>query len=168
MQLAHTFGTGGPEIELLIVAVALVVLGIVFFVRRTASPRASTLTVLAGVALGAGSFVVPGPTSSSAEGVGIAITSPPDGGTVTAGAPVEIEVDISGGTLTRSQDSTDPSAGHLHVFVDDKLDSMPTGASPKVELEPGEHTILVEFVDSRHVSYSPRVTDQVEVRARQP
>jgi hypothetical protein len=164
MQLAHTLGTGGPEIELLVVAVALIVLGVMFFMRRTASPRASTLTLLAGLALGAGSFIVSGPTSS-AEGIDLSITSPADGDAVPAGAPVKIEVDLRGASLTRSQDSSNPTAGHLHVFVDDKLDSMPTGAQPTIELDPGEHTVVVEFVDSRHVSYSPRVTDAIEVRA---
>jgi hypothetical protein len=53
----------------------------------------------------------------------------------------------------------------LHVYVDNELVSMPSSSSPTVTLRPGRHTIAVEFVDSRHVSYSPRVTDEIIVRA---
>jgi len=58
--LAHgaTHGSG-PDVELLFFGGALIVLGIVFFVQKSAKPQVSIVLVLAGLALGVGAFTVP-------------------------------------------------------------------------------------------------------------
>jgi hypothetical protein len=52
---------------------------------------------------------------------------------------------------------TDTTGGHLHLYINDKLQSMPYGLEVPVTLPPGSHTIKVEFVDERHAPYDPPI-----------
>jgi hypothetical protein len=98
--------------------------------------------------------------------VSIEITAPDDGTSVPAGRPLMVETDITRGELTAATESDDPTQGHLHVFVDDELISMPATPTQEVELEPGDHTIVVEFTTADHRSFEPRILDTIEVTAR--
>jgi hypothetical protein len=43
---------------------------------------------------------------------------------------------------------------------------MPSASTIPLELEPGRHTIVVEFTNADHSSRSPRVVDEIEVTAQ--
>jgi hypothetical protein len=164
--LAHAlFGNGGPDFDLLILAVALLaVAGYLFFQKSTR--RGVPVAIAAGgLVMAGGSFLITigGSVSSDAR---VEITAPDDGELVPAQEPTRLAVAVRNGELTKSTSSTDPSKGHLHVFVDGELVSMPTTAEMATTLPPGEHTITVEFTAANHTSFSPRVTDEIEVTAR--
>lgn len=168
MQLTHTIGSGGPEIELLVMAGAVLVLGVVFFFQKTVKPMVPLILVLAAFALAGGAFMFKSdPTTESATiEATVTIASPEAGDVVPANEPVALEVDLEGGELTAENEAADPSKGHLHVYVDGQLVSMPSTATPEVELEPGDHEITVEFTQADHRSYEPRILDRVQVTAR--
>lgn len=169
--LAHSFGEAGPDIELFIFGIACLILAIVFFfqknVKRQVPPFlvvVAGLMMTAAVVLGGGEDE-PEPSARPA-GLSVDIISPTDGGVIAAGEEVDVEVEIEGGTLVAETASDDPTAGHLHIFVDGALFSMPTSASPSVEFEPGAHELTVEFTRADHGSFEPRVLDEIEIEAR--
>jgi hypothetical protein len=174
LQLAYTLGAGGPDLELFLLAVALVFLGVVtFFVQKTTKPFVPVLLLVGGLAVGAGAFAIGGPSSAGTDGalatpeqLSVRITSPADGGTVPARQPLDLETEIVGGELTSDTASDDPTMGHLHIFVDGSLIAMPATTTQKVRLEPGEHTLGVEFTTADHRSFEPRIVDEVSVTAR--
>ena len=162
MLLAHAVhDAGGPEIEYLIIAGALLVVGVLLYVQKSAPPAVSLVLVLAAVAMGSGAFFLGQPPP--AEGRSIVITSPAPGDVVSADEPVPIEFALHGGKLASTATSKD--GGHLHVLVDGFVQDMPFG-DPQVELDRGSHTLTLEFVDAEHMPYSPPVKDEIEVSAR--
>ena len=173
MNLAHTLGAGGPDLEIFLFAAGLLVLGVVLFLQKSAKPMVSVVLVIAAFAVGTGAFAFGGSSSSTSssgtvaapDGVDVQITTPDDGSSVPAGRPMTVEADIIGGSLTAATDSDDPTQGHLHVFVDDELISMPTRPTQEIELEGGDHTIVVEFTTANHKSFEPRILDSIEVTA---
>jgi hypothetical protein len=172
MNYAHTLGAGGPDLELFLFAAALLVLGVVLFLQKSAKPVVSVVLLIAALAVGTGAFAFGGSSSSTSsgtapapDGVEVQITAPDDGSSVPAGRPLTVEADINGGRLTTATESDDPTQGHLHVFVDDELISMPTRPAQEVELEAGDHTIVVEFTTADHRSFEPRILDSIEVTA---
>lgn len=163
MILAHTIGVGGPDLEMMVLAAALVMLGIILFVQKTAKPAVSVGLMVAALAVGGGAFAVGG--SSPSSNARVAITSPPANAEVKAGEPVTVEVAIKGGELTSNTTATDPNLGHLHVFIDDKLVSMPSTDTYDVTLKPGDHDITVEFTAADHRSFEPPIRDSIVVIA---
>lgn len=115
---------------------------------------------IAGAILIVLAFVVPQLTDGTdAE---VAFASPTDGATVPANEPVTIEIDLTGGELATSPSD---AGGHLHIFVDGSVVSMPSGDTAEVELEPGEHELRVEYVDIQHASYDPPIQETISVTA---
>lgn len=91
--------------------------------------------------------------------VGFEIVFPDDGATVSS--PVALEVSVSGADIGR------PSAGlnHIHVAVDDgKAKSIYEKGPISLDLEPGEHTVMVEIAGPNHRALLPpkHVTFTVE------
>lgn len=170
MVVAHTLGSNGPEIEFLVLAGALLILGVVLFLQKTVKPSVPLFLVLGAIALGVGAFAFASDdeaaTTTRSTEAELTIVAPSDGDEVPAGEPFTIEVRVDGGTLTAEAESDDPDAGHLHIFVDEELVGMPTSDAPEIELEPGEHEVVVEFTATDHSSYSPPVTDTIELTAR--
>jgi hypothetical protein len=175
LNLAHTFGTGGPDIEMLLLAVALLFLGVTFFIQKSTKPAVPVVLLVGALGVGAGAFAVGASSDDHSESagtvaapdeVGISITSPADGDTVSAGEPVQVSVDLTGAELTSETESEDPTRGHLHIFVDGQIISMPSSTTNEVELEPGEHTIAVEFTTADHRSFEPRIQDAITVTAQ--
>ena len=118
----------------------------------------------AGVLLAGAAFFAPGLLEGDPDvDVAVSIAAPRDGAVVAAGRPVTIEAVLSGAEVATS--ATDTTGGHLHLYVDGRLRSMPYSTTVKVELKPGPHELTVEFVDLRHVSFDPPVTATVEVEA---
>lgn len=162
MTLAHAVGSSGPHPEFLVVAGALLLLGILFYIQKAVKPVISVVLVVVAVALGTGAFFFDG--ESAAEGRSIAITEPKPGDTVPANKPITLEVAVNGGQLAAETDAK--NAGHLHIFVDGTLVDMPSTAQPEVEFKRGRHLLAVEYVDAEHRSFNPQVIDEIEVEAR--
>lgn len=163
---AHVAGPGaGVEIELLLFGVALLVLG--FFLRssRTGKPWLALLVALAGLGLAGGAFALPrlGEDERSSNAV-VQITEPRQGAVVQSGKPVRVKVRLQNGSLATTP--TSKTGGHLHLFVDGKLQQMPYSTQARVNFEPGRHSLMVEYVDAQHVSFEPRVLAEVDVTAR--
>ena len=154
---------GGADVTFLVLAAALLVLGVALV--RGGDRRLLGIALIAGaigLAGGAVTFGDAGPTDAR-----VAIVTPTEGERVEAG-DVPLAVDLSGGTLVGEGGGDAGGAatqGHLHVSVDGRLQSMPSAERQIVPLEPGAHRLTVEFVDVRHRPFSPRILDEVEVTA---
>ena len=163
MTLAHTIGgPGGVEIELFLVALGF--LAAAFFFRPSqagGSARTMVFCLVIGVALLAGAVVVPriNPTTKAR----VEITSPQDGASVPSKEPVVLQVNLTGGSLATSPTAT--TGGHLHVFVDDIVQSMPSSERIRVTFEPGTHEVRIEYVSNQHLSFDPPITDTIMVDA---
>jgi hypothetical protein len=173
LQLAHSLTPGGPDIEVMLIAVALLGLGIALFMQKTTKPYVPVVLLVLALAVGAGAFAIGGNSGAAAtgtvarpDGLTVRIVSPGDKASVRAGRPIDVVAEVDGGELSPDTQSDDPRRGHLHVFVDDELISMPSGPTQELELEPGAHTITVEFTSADHRSFEPRVVDEIEVTAR--
>ena len=164
---AHAVGPGaGVEIELLVVAAVVSVVGIARLSSSESRPWVAWAIIAVGLALGALSVALPrlgGPARPDAT---VAIVAPRDSTTVPAGEPIELRVDVVGGSIARSP--TDADKGHLHLYLDGELRQMPYSATAEVTLTPGVHDITVEYVDPQHLSYQPPIVATVEVEARSP
>ena len=146
---------------LVVLGALLVVAGLVVNARLR-RPWAAWTGLAAGLVLAAiGGAQLAG--NSEPSGVMVAIVTPAEGVTVAAGEPVTLEVNVDGGEVATSE--TDTTGGHLHLYVDGRLQAMEYTTTTTVTLEPGEHTIRVEFVDARHVSFNPEVATSITVTA---
>lgn len=162
MVLAHAVHTsGGPQMEYLVIAGAMLLLGVLLYIQRSAPPAVSVALGVVALALGSGAFFIG--ESPAAEGRSIVITSPAPGDVVPADKPVPIEFVLHGAKLASSPTSKD--GGHLHVLVDGFVYDMPF-RDPRVEFDRGAHTLTLEFVDAEHKPYQPPVKDEIEVTAR--
>lgn len=152
MVFAHIVSGPGPAPELLLLAGALLFLGVVFFLQGSVKPAVSVGLVLAALALAGGAFAFGGP--SAPADAAVTIVAPADGARLPAGQPVPVELRVHG-----------VEGYHLHIYVDGALDSMPQAGEAVVELEPGRHTITVELADQQHAPYDPPLRDSVQVTA---
>jgi hypothetical protein len=173
MLVAHTLGQGGPEIEFLILAAACLGLGIFFFFQKNVKPQASVVLLVVAIALSVGAFAFKSDSTDDGDigssPVKVIIAEPADGATVPADEALTLSVELDGGELVDEQSGTDPTKGHLHIYVDGQLTSMPSVAQPRITpdwLPAGEHEITVEFTRADHRSFNPRVTAVINVTAR--
>lgn len=94
----------------------------------------------------------------------IEIISPVDGQLV-AGSSVRLVTRLTGGEIVGHTDAAvRPDAGHVHVYVDDRLVSMtyaPTQDIPIDTFERGPHVLRVEFVAADHGPFDPPVEASV-------
>jgi hypothetical protein len=165
--LAHAVGPGaGVEIELLVLAAAVTVVGISRLSTTESRAWVAWTIIGVGVALGALSVALPRIGGPSRPDATVAILAPRDGATVPAGEPVELRIEVDGGSIARSP--TDTEKGHLHLYLDGELQQMPYSTTAAVTLEPGVHDLTVEYVDPQHISYDPPVVTTVEVEAAAP
>jgi hypothetical protein len=102
----------------------------------------------------------PGPTASGAT---VRIVEPFAGDEVPAGRPIDIRVEVENGSIARSP--ADATGGHLHLYVNGVVQRMPYATETRITLAPGLHELRIEYVDSRHVSFSPEVSTTIEVEA---
>ena len=179
MLIGHTLGAGGPEIEFLILSGACLVLGVFFFFQKNVKPQASVVLLVVAVALAVGAFTIDSGSDtgfeegSGGESIGpspvvVTIAEPKDGATVPAGEELQLQVELDGGELVQESTGTDPTKGHLHIYVDGALTTMPSVVNPPVSgdlLGEGEHEITVEFTRADHRSFDPRVTTEITVVA---
>src|SRR5687767_9566630 len=150
-------------------AAALLFLGVLFFFQKSVKPLVSLMLVLGAFALAAGAFAFSGSDEREStpppQELSIEVVSPAEGETVAANEKVTLEVEITGGSLTSESESEDPTEGHLHIYIDDELVSMPSTETPEVRFKPGEHVLTVEFTEADHHSFDPRVLDEVTITA---
>ena len=173
MFLAHTLGAGGPDLELTLIAGAMIVLGIVFFFQKAVKPAVSVGLIVVGLAAGGFAFANDGGDQpetrgtraaeaeggASSDGASNTILSPKDGATVPANEPVEITYEVEPGDLPPDQ------LGDMHVYVNDKLQSMQVTDVLEIELKPGTHTVGVEAAQPNHTSFDPMIIDEIELTA---
>jgi hypothetical protein len=172
LTLAHAFGDGGPEIEILMLAAGLLILGIIFFFQKTTKPQVPVILVVLAFAVTAGAFALSGEKEGSdpvASDVEVTIESPSDGDTVPAGESLMVEIDVANGRLVSDTTSDDPNEGHIHIYVDGQVVAMPTSESEMVisgaNLPPGEHEVIVEFTQANHTSFAPPVQTSITITA---
>jgi len=173
MLFAHTLGAGGPDLELIMIAGAMAVLGIVFFFQEAVKPAVSIGLIVVAMGAGAFAFAMGGdeePETQEAreaaseggvspEDATVTILSPANGDTVPANAPVEITYEVDPGGL-------EPDLlGDMHIYVDGDLESMQTTEVLEVELRPGTYTVGVEAAQPNHASFDPMILDEIELTA---
>ena len=172
MLFAHTLGVGGPDLELILIAGAMAVLGIVFFFQRAVKPAVSVGLIVVGIVAGGFAFASGGDDQpetrearaaeaeggASPDGASVTILSPEDGATVPANKPVEITYEVDPGNLPPDQ------LGDMHVYVNDKLQSMQVAKVLEVELKPGTYTVGVEAAQPNHASFDPMILDEIELK----
>ena len=164
MILAHTVGAvGGVEIELFLLAVGFLVAAFFFRPSQVGNARTAVVCLVIGIGLAVASFAVPRFSPAQTTNAKVQIVSPASGAEVPARQPVTIRIEVSNGEVATS--TKDTKGGHLHVFVDDQLQSMPYSTNTKVTLTPGDHEIKIEYVDSQHLSFAPPVVDTIQVTA---
>jgi hypothetical protein len=173
MVYAHTLGTGGPDLELILIAGAIGVLGIVFFFQKAVKPVVSIVLIVVAIGAGTLAFAMGGGDQpetqqtraeeaeggASPEGASVTILSPADGDSVPANEPVEITYEIDPGGLPADL------LGDMHVYVDGELQSMQTTEVLEIELEPGTYTVGVEAAQPNHASFDPMILDEIELTA---
>jgi hypothetical protein len=162
--LGHVLSGGGPlNVMLMLLGGVIVVTGMRLRDRNPGAAAWGRGVTVIGIALFGLGLVVdagPGPSASNAS---VVIVEPSAGEEVPAGRPVEIVVDLRNASIALSP--SDPNGGHLHLYVDGQLQQMPYSTDARVTLQPGSHELRVEYVDFRHVSFSPEISTTIEVEA---
>ena len=120
------------------------------------------------------------PAAEAPKGEGKVFFVKPADGAKLAGE-FEVEFGVEGKAVVPAGSSErDPAKGHHHLLID--LEAMPDGevipmddthihygdgsTKTKVSLEPGKHTLVMQFADGAHRSYGPdwatKITVEVE------
>jgi len=133
---------------------------------------------IAGLAL-AGGVLLAGPAlaqverSSAPEGSEVYFISPEDGATVES--PLTVRMGLTGMGVAPAGIQAG-ATGHHHLLVDTPLNEVDLGqplpandtmrhfgggqTETTLELDPGEHTLQLLFMDASHVSFDPPVTSE--------
>ena len=136
-------------------------IGILLWAIKKGGRWAAPIVGAAGVIVLSLGFIVP-PDAGGSDAV-VSIVEPLNGAEVAAGNPVLVRVAVENGSIATS--ATDPSGGHLHLYVDGQLQQMPYSNQAQVTLQPGPHNLRVEYVDNRHVSFDPPIEATITVDA---
>ncbi len=163
-MIAHVLNGGGPlNVALLLLGACFAYGGVRLRERKPNAMTVGRVITYSGIALIGLGLVIdssPRPTASNAT---VRIVQPRDGEEVPAGQPIAVAVDLKGASIALSPNDT--SGGHLHLYVDGQLQQMPYSTEAQITLDPGTHDIRVEYVDFRHLSFSPEVATVIEVTA---
>ena len=108
------------------------------------------------------------------EGAKVFFVSPADGAKVTS--PVAVKMGIEGMTV-KPAGELENGTGHHHIIID--ADSVAKGAvvpaddkhkhfgkgqtETTLELQPGEHTLRLQFADGIHRSYGPKMEQAIKI-----
>jgi len=124
--------------------------------RRLAVVLAALGLVLA--ACGGGNGAAPkssGPRPSSTAQ--LQILEPAAGATIPGGT-VTVKLALDGARIVpAATKDIKPDEGHVHLTMDDKLQSMTFGLEDQIQAPPGTHLLLAEFVAGDHAPFNPRV-----------
>ena len=168
MTLAHSGSTaaGGIEVEFLLLGLGFLAAAFFFRPSQTGNARSAVVCLILGIALVTGSIAVPRLNSgdSHSSNAVATIVMPEDGAQLVEGQPVNVKVELANGTIARSPEAK--TGGHMHLYVDGDIQSMPYSLETEITFDRGEHTLRVEYVDVEHLSYEPPVDDEVTVTVR--
>lgn len=95
----------------------------------------------------------------------LTLLEPEPGSSVPANQDVTLRTSVYGATVAATPAAK--TGGHLHLYVDGKLESMPYGSDAVVRLTPGRHKLRIEYVDNKHRTYNPPVQIEGEFIAIQ-
>jgi hypothetical protein len=134
--------------------------------RRALVPWALTLAVVlsecsSGTSASSGPTTGPGSPRPSSPATVQIVT--PTNGEVIHGSTVPVKVKLTGATIVQATSTRIvPTQGHLHLYLDDQIESMNFTTSATIpDVTPGLHALKVEFVASDHLPFDPRVIAQV-------
>ena len=160
-HVSSTGGGGGGGTNVLLVLLGLAAVAAALGLR--ARGKARDLGVWALLVVGAGVAVLGFvSTGEKRPDVTLTLVRPDPGSSVRPDQPIPVLIDVQGGKVATSP--TD-SGGHLHLSVDGALEQMPYGTTAEVRLPRGTHTLRVEYVDNKHVSYDPPIAVEVRLHA---
>lgn len=163
-MIAHMGEGSGGTFVIVLAALGLVAAGMRMRNRDRPNGAAAWGLIIGGVIVGVvGVIASTGSSGSKRPAVTMTIT-PPAGTEVPAGAPVTVSVDVQGAPVAASP--ADRTGGHVHVFLDGKLQEMAYGTSATMTFTPGPHTVRFEYVDNRHISYKPPAVVEARYTAR--
>ncbi len=77
-----------------------------------------------------------------------------------ASVPIRVRV-IGGRIVPFTTTKLSPTTGHIHVLIDGAIVAMTTSESTVVNVTPGSHILVAEYVAADHLPFSPRVLDSV-------
>ncbi|TDN97307.1 MULTISPECIES: DUF4399 domain-containing protein [Halomonas] len=133
----------------------------------------ASLALVGGVLL-AGPALAQMERAPAPEGAEVYFISPQDGATVEN--PVTVRMGLKGMGVAPAGTQSD-GTGHHHLLIDTPLDEvnldqpLPADEGKRhfgggqtettLELEPGEHSLQLLFMDGRHVSFDPPVTSEL-------
>jgi len=82
----------------------------------------------------------------------------PAAGASIPGGSVTVRLNLEGARIveTATRDLK-PDEGHVHLTVDEQLQSMTFGLEDQVQVSPGTHLLVAEFVAADHAPFNPRV-----------
>ena len=136
--------------------------------RRAVRAGIATLAAIVGAcSSGNGSTAGTPPADRPSSPAKVQIVRPTNG-EVIHGSTVEVKVKLMNATIVPTTTTNIvPDRGHLHLYLDDQLESMNFTTSSTIgDVTPGLHTLKVEFVASDHLPFDPRVIAQVAFQAK--
>lgn len=82
----------------------------------------------------------------------------PEAGASIPGGAVTVRLSLEGARIV-SEATRDlkPDEGHIHLIMNDQLQSMTFALEDQIQAEPGTHLLLAEFVAGDHAPFNPRV-----------
>jgi hypothetical protein len=105
---------------------------------------------------GGGSVTTLGATRPSSTAV-LGVVDPANEATVPPGTLV-VKLDLQGARIVDAATTVlKPDEGHVHLSLDGTLVSMAYGLEQAVDVTPGIHVLVAEFVAGDHAPFSPRV-----------
>jgi hypothetical protein len=140
------------SVPLIVAGVLALIAGVALLATKRSGAAYATLG-LAVLLLG-GAFAFPQVDQEVEDLPRVSFTQPTDAAEVPA-AEFTVEVQVVNPV----------PGGHLHLYVDDKLLQMTDSGTIDVSTTPGTHQLRVEYVDDRHISYTPPIQDEIEVHA---
>lgn len=168
-MIAHVtdVGGGGGGSGALRLAMLIGGLGVLALAAKLRSSKGKDMPwlpwMVGGLGIAMAVFGLVNPAKKNPE-IYLTLLEPEPGATVPANQDVTLQVQVEGAKVAATP--TAKEGGHLHLYVDNKLQSMPYGTNAAVRLTPGRHTLKVEFVDEKHVAYKPPIAVEAEVTAQ--
>ena len=147
------------NLPVLVAGAVVLVAGLIALALRRS--RLAYVAIGLAVLVGLAAFI--DPSADEPPRPSVSIVEPAAGATVPAGEDVTVRGRVTGATIATGPE--DRSGGHLHLYLDRELRQMPYSDTATVRLDPGPHEIRIEYVDNRHVSYTPPVDATVEITA---
>jgi hypothetical protein len=125
------------------------------------------LVVLCAACSSAGGTTGSTPIARPSSPAKVQIVSPTNG-EVIRGSVVEVRVRLQNARIVAATTTNiTPDQGHLHLYLDDRIESMNFSTTSKLTaVQPGLHVLRVEFVASDHLPFDPRIIAQVAFEAK--